>query len=213
MKSKSYIVGSIIALAFYMISMLVGALCNVLLAFSSGQASWSVFKENVNLSGLLLMLVIGIVNHCLFSWLSVKIMYHYAVKRDKISPWYFRCAAITVLLFAILFAIFTSGNLGPLSYGVHVIGLLLFGRAKLKNNPAMIGQDAAYTFAEKNMNQVVSPSNAALPSFPGHKYKRNDIAASSLQSGLRDAHNFCPYCGSKISVDSRFCHNCGAKIE
>ncbi len=152
MKSKisKYIIGILIALGFYLISMLIGSIINVLIAFTAGYRSWNAYMDSDNVVGAILILIISVINHVLISWVSTNVLLRYGKKNDCVSPWLFRSAACAVLVFTlIIIPVLFSKTPEWASILSHTLGIALFGRAKVKKyNLTLVGSGQSVSVTE-----------------------------------------------------------------
>lgn len=225
-KKIKYVVGAVIALGFYLVSMLLGAVLNVTVAITAGYRSYNAFINSGNIAGIIIILLIGVVNHLFFSWLTVRVMAKYVEKSGCPTIRYFRVAEMTVIFFAyVIIPILFSSNAGWLMYLTHAIGIDLFGKKYVTKNSVSDHSDAklikntsAPQFTKESIIESQEPK-------PQTEYKANvqnrDTPLRSVnmadsknqQDDISIKYFFCHICGNKISSDSIFCDRCGTKLK
>ena len=197
---KNYAIGILIAIGFYLVSMFVGSFFNVLISFAAGYRNYSDFMNSDNIAGFLAIIFVGLANHIFTGWLTVNLMTKYARKQNCIAKWFFRSAAIAVVVLAVVvFPILFSNNPGWLIYLSHSLSILLFGRRKVKKYDKAHESTAANSYNESIINSYAPV---------------NPVVQVGVQSPTpeQDTFIYCHICGTKLNANTQFCHKCGTKV-
>lgn len=134
-KFKNIAIGILIAIGFYCISSIVGSMVNVFISIAAGYRKYSDFMNNVTIAGFLAVTLVGMVNHVFTGRLTVCIMSKYGRKHNCITKWFFRCAAISIVVLAItVYPILFSRAPGWLMCLTHSLSILLFGRIEINKH-------------------------------------------------------------------------------
>lgn len=196
---KKYAIGILIAIGFYLVSMFVGSLFNVLISFAAGYRKYSDFTNSGNVAGFLAIIFVGLANHLFTGWLTVNIMAKYGQKQKCITKWFFRSAAIgVVVLAAVIIPILFSNNPGWLIYLSHSLSILLFGGRMVKKY-----NDEQSTIATSSKENASNSSTMV-----------DSVVQVRGQPSMtkQDTFIYCHKCGTKLNANTRFCHKCGTKV-
>lgn len=197
---KKYTIGILIAIGFYLVSMSVGSIFNILISFAAGYRKYSDFTNSDNIAGFLAIIFVGVANHIFTGWLTVNTMAKYGRKQNCITKWYFRSAAIAVVVLAgVIIPLLFSNTPGWLVYLSHSLSILLFGRRKVKKN--FVAQSS---LAPRSNNENDFGSFTPL----------NPVVQASIHPPAPEqvAFIFCHKCGTKLCANTQFCHKCGTKV-
>lgn len=99
---QNYAVGVLIALALYILSRNIGALFNVFVSYAAGYRHYQDFQSSDHFAAFLVIAIAGVVIHAFTGWLTVQLMTKYGQKRACVTRWYFRNAAIAVVVLAVI---------------------------------------------------------------------------------------------------------------
>ena len=223
-------IGILIAISFYSISSIVGSMVNVLISIAAGYRKYSDFMNNVTIAGSFAVTLVGLVNHVFAGWLTVRIMSKYGRKHNCITKWFFRCAAISIVVLAItVYPILFSRAPGWLLYLTHSLSILLFGRKEM--NKYSNEQATVDAISSKKMIFDENPSSLdrSIESVNADGLKRNsleernkyDIDRNSSIADNFDKHN--GYDNTAPSAkesnqenvtiqQTRYCRRCGSKL-
>lgn len=196
---NKYAIGILIAIGFYLVSMFVGSLFNVLISFAAGYRKYSDFTNSGNVAGFLAIIFVGLANHLFTGWLTVNIMAKYGRKQKCITKWFFRSAAIgVVVLAAVIIPILFSNNPGWLIYLSHSLSILLFGGRMVKKY-----NDEQSSIATSNKENASNSSTMVDP-----------VVQVRGQPSMteQDTFIYCHKCGTKLNANTQFCHKCGTKV-
>ncbi|HUM84358.1 MAG TPA: zinc ribbon domain-containing protein [Lachnospiraceae bacterium] len=196
---KKYAIGILIAIGFYLVSMFVGSIFNVLISFAAGYRKYSDFTNSDNIAGFLAIIIVGLANHIFTGWLTVNTMAKYGRKQNCITKWFFRSAAIGVVVLAVVvIPILFSNNPGWLIYVSHSLSILLFGRRKVKKY-----NDEQAAVATSNRENGNNNFSTAGP-----------VVQVRVQPTMPEQGTFiyCHKCGTKLNANTQFCHKCGTKV-
>ncbi len=186
--NSHYIIGALIALAFYVISQYIGSFFNVIVAAVNG-ASFSEFMDEGSIAGALMIILFSLANHLFFAWVTTNAMTKYGRKHNCITKWYFDIAATTVFLYsAIISPILFSSSAGWLSWAAHSFGILYFGK-----------------------KQYVKATEESLH-FTEFGQVNRGFSDNTTGSNGENELRFCFKCGKPIVKGSSFCPYCGQKI-
>ena len=181
---QNYAVGVLIALALYILSRNVGALFNVFVSYAAGYRHYQDFQSSDHFAAFLVIAIAGVVIHAFTGWLTGQLMTKYGQKRACVTRWYFRNAAIAVVVLAVIVLPLLSRAPGWLTYSSHALAILIFGERK------------AQQYSQTWPGVVFSSEQA-------------DAAGAAERSGPA----YCHRCGAKLDAHARFCHKCGTQIE
>jgi hypothetical protein len=197
---KNNAIGILISIGLYLVSMFVGSIFNVLISFTAGYKEYSDFLNSDNIAGFLSIILVGLANHIFTGWLTVNIMAKYGRRQNCITRWFFRSAAIAVVVLAVVvFPILFSKNSGLMTYLSHSLSILLFGRRKVR----IYNEEQALT-ATSNKENVINNYTSVSPV--------TQIEAQPTASEQK-TFIYCHKCGIRLNAGTRFCHKCGTKIE
>ena len=129
---QNYAVGVLIALALYILSRNVGALLNVFVSYAAGYRHYQDFQSSDHFAAFLVIAIAGVVIHAFTGWLTVQLMTKYGQKRACVTRWYFRNAAIAVVVLAVIVLPLLSRAPGWLTYSSHALAILIFGERKVQ---------------------------------------------------------------------------------
>ncbi len=197
---KNYAIGILMAIGFYLASMSVGSIFNVLISFAAGYRKYSDFINSGNIAGFLAIIFAGLANHILTGWLTVNIMAKYGRKQNCITKWFFRSAAIAIVVLAVIvIPLLFSNTPGWLIYLSHSVSILLFGRRKVKKNL----EEQALALSKSNNENDVSNFVHVDP-----------VIQVNVQPTAPEQNKsiFCHKCGVKLDANTQFCHKCGTKV-
>ena len=189
-----YIVGIVVAVLFYVLSMTIGSFINVFTALASGYSSYNaLISSDSSISAILLLLLISLANHVFFGWLTCKLLMPYAIRKGCAGPAFFRCAAASIGVYTLLIVpLFTGKTPGWMPIISHPCALIIFGNKRLR----------AYN-QKKTVDHDVSSSG--MPT-------ENQATASlrkKTHSDDRHITRYCIHCGAELKENARFCHKCG----
>ncbi len=194
---KSCFKGIIISIIFYVVSSLIGALFNVLISITSGYDTYAEFTKSDNYSGFLLICLVAVINHIVFALVTVKMITKVEGDEACESRWLFPCAAISVLLVAVIvIPLITDNQPGWLTWATHFIGILLFGREKQKR----ICRSKENSDINFNTSERIYTERAQIA------YKYKSAASSKL------IEKYCYNCGKSICSTDCYCPNCGKAL-
>lgn len=196
---KKYAIGILIAIGFYLVSMFIGSIFNVLISFAAGYRKYSDFTNSDNIAGFLAIIIVGLANHIFTGWLTVNTMTKYGRKQNCITKWFFRSAAIGVVVLAVVvIPILFSNKSGWLIYLSHSLSILLFGRRKVK----------------KYNDEQVAMANSNTGNGNNNFSTVGQIVHVRVQPAMpeQDTFIYCHKCGTKLNANIQFCHKCGTKV-
>ncbi len=184
---QNYAVGVLIALALYILNRNVGALFNVFVSYAAGYRHYQDFQSSDHFAAFLVIAIASVVIHAFTGWLTVQLMTKYGQKRACVTRWYFRNAAIAVVVLAVIVLPLLSRAPGWLTYSSHALAILIFGERK------------AQQYSQTWPGVVFSSEQAD--------------AAGAAGAAERSGPAYCHRCGAKLGAHARFCHKCGTQIE
>lgn len=191
------IVAGVIAIICYEISAFIGATLNVLVSYSVGFPSYNDLLANINVATLILLFLIGLLNHVFFSWLTASVIKAYGKKEGCLSLAVYTAAMIAVLIASfIINPLLLSKRAGWLSSVAHPIMLFLFG----------------YRTIHKKENTKMEKRQVKDTSEVNYIDKEQDISTVSVSKMRHQEYLFCHECGNRLPSDSEYCSNCGAKM-
>ncbi len=142
-KTQTYAITVVVSLVLFFFSVLLGSVLNVLTAYLFGYGTYQEYVANPSTAVILSHLLIGIVVHLLFAWLTVLIIKKVALKNNTLEKKLFTISEGTVFFIGIplLYAFFGKGS-GALIYVVHIIGILGFGNHVIETQLKPVEQTA-----------------------------------------------------------------------
>ena len=190
-----YLFGILIAVGFYMLSSFLGALVNVVTAMAAGYPSYEAYIAGENYGGMVLLLLFTLANHLFMAWLTAGRLTAYAKKRGCLAASYYLCAAVGVVLFAVLILPAVTGKApGWLPYVSHAYAIFFFGNRML--------------LAKKKTPEAAEAFSAGSAE-TGDAVRYADV---SRENPELPRARFCRVCGAELKDNSRFCHKCGERI-
>ena len=194
-KALHYCIGVLITIAFYILSRYLGSFVNVVTAMANGYATYSAFANSENIGGLLFILVFGFCNHIIFAWLTVKLTFAYAKKKNCVSPTFFLCSSIAVIVYSLfVLPLLSLQTPGWMSFVVHACAVFFFGKKRILKS-----KKAESSAASTSANQS-----------SGHDDTDEPIVFRETSS--RQIARYCSYCGAELKDNSNFCHKCGERV-